>query len=90
MDTSYEDDTVIIASSSEPLIETQNTRRLRIERWTVHLILGSIAFETAAFYSFEDNISGVLQSNMTFNRTSDQTTTINNIFEGNPFKYCII
>ena len=77
MDTSCEEDTTILISRSEN----------SVKQWTVHLILVSIAFETAAFYSFEDNISGVLQYNETFNMTSEQVTTKNNIFEGNQLKY---
>lgn len=77
MDTSCEEDTTILTSRSEN----------SVKQWTVHLILVSIAFETAAFYSFEDNISGVLQYNETFNMTSDQVTANNNIFEGNQLKY---
>ena len=77
MDTSCEEDTTILISRSEN----------SVKQWTVHLILVSIAFETAAFYSFEDNISDVLQYNETFNMTSNQVTTKNNIFEGNQLKY---
>jgi hypothetical protein len=86
METSEDQDTTPLISRSD--VPPKDTRQHYEKQLAVYLILISIFCERVAFYSLAYNLVPTLQSNRTFNWSSQHSTTTSFIFSGK--YYCLI